>query len=123
MNTITRALAALATITLLSVDDIEERQNVDKPKNISAVDWALYNQHAAKTLAEISGMPAPEPGVLDLAPYEIEMRVLHDDPIDELILAVQRAAAELEGQGEKSDRIAAQLITALARFSTETGRP
>ena len=44
-------------------------------------------------------------------------------PVDSLIEAVRQAAGELEGQGEKSDRIAQQLITARAKFALETGRP
>jgi hypothetical protein len=145
VNAFTRALAALATLTLLSVDDIEAQRKADmitikredqnqacqsgpanpahrKPCSIDPVEWALYNESQNRTLAALSGMPAPEPGVLELAPYEIEIRVVESDPLGELILAVQRAAAELEGQGEKSDRVATQLITALARFSAG-GRP
>jgi hypothetical protein len=36
---------------------------------------------------------------------------------------VRRAASELHGLSEKSDRIAEQLYTALARFAKETGQP
>lgn len=45
------------------------------------------------------------------------------DPIlQELLATVHNAASELHGQGAKSDRIAQQLYTALARFHNETGR-
>lgn len=39
----------------------------------------------------------------------------------DLGLAIRRAASDLENQGEKSDRIATQLLTALARFHAECG--
>jgi hypothetical protein len=119
VNAFTRALAALATITLLSVDDIEapRKADMDRPNNISAVDWAPYNQRANRTLAELSGLPAPEPGVLELAPYEVRV----ESPLGELLTAVRRAASELEGTSEKGDRVSLQLLTALARFHAETG--
>lgn len=43
------------------------------------------------------------------------------DAVSDLTQAVMRAADELEGQGSKSDRIAAQLLHALAVFHRETG--
>jgi outer membrane murein-binding lipoprotein Lpp len=39
----------------------------------------------------------------------------------DLEVCINRAASELEGQGEKSNRIARQLLTALARFHGECG--
>ena len=42
-------------------------------------------------------------------------------PLGYLILAVQRAADDLHGQGARSDRIALQLLTALARYHDEGG--
>lgn len=131
MNAFTRALAALATITLLSVDDIEaERQPMtitipkedqeqrcqERPRGIDPADWARYNERQSRTLATLSGMPAPEPGVLELAPYEA-------GPIHDLLTAVRRAASELEGTSEKGDRVSLQLLTALARYHSETGTP
>jgi hypothetical protein len=120
MSLITRALAALATITLLSVDDVEAgKAEMNRPNNISALDWARYNESQARTLAQLSGLPPAEPGVLELAPYEVRT----DTPIGDLTKAVERAASELHGQGPKSDRIALQLLAALGRFHTETGTP
>ena len=58
---------------------------------------------------------------LELTPYEVSIE--DASPLTDLVQAVRRAASELEGQGEKSDRIAMQLLTALARFAAETGRP
>ncbi len=36
--------------------------------------------------------------------------------------AIRRAVNDLEGQGERSDRIALQLLTALALYAKETGQ-
>lgn len=55
--------------------------------------------------------------------HEIAIRVECSGPLNDLMHAVSRAASELEGQGEKSDRIAAQLLTALAVFQRETELP
>jgi hypothetical protein len=55
---------------------------------------------------------------------EIAIEVVELPPaVDDLTLAVRRAASELHGLSEKSDRIAEQLYAALARFSKETGQP
>ena len=35
--------------------------------------------------------------------------------------AINRAVRDLEGQGSRSDRIALQLLTALAKYAAETG--
>jgi len=51
----------------------------------------------------------------------IAIRIELDEPLQSLLVAVQRAASELEGQGAKSDRISQQLYTALAVFHRETG--
>lgn len=92
-----------------------------KPTNLDPVEWAKYNQSMQRTLARMMGFPEPE---FDLTPYEIEIRTIPSElaePARDLMLDVRRAASELEGQGERSDRIALQLITALARFAQETG--
>ncbi|HLT18670.1 MAG TPA: hypothetical protein VKZ96_04355 [Thermomicrobiales bacterium] len=57
-----------------------------------------------------------EEPTLELAPHEV------GSPVRELLTAVERAASELHGQGAKSDRIALQLLTALARFEGEVGQ-
>lgn len=44
-------------------------------------------------------------------------------PVQHLLTDIRAAASELEGQGEKSDRIATQLLTALAKFARETDMP
>lgn len=41
--------------------------------------------------------------------------------MDDLVRSVARAASELEGTSAKGDRIAAQLLHALAVFHRETG--
>jgi hypothetical protein len=123
VNTTIRAIAALATITLLSVDDVEGRKadmnesKQEKPRGIDPVPWAEYNASQSRTLAEISGLPPPEPVVFELAPYEA------GDPLGDLLLAMDRAASELHGSSPKGDRIAQQLIEARARFHLLTGLP
>lgn len=130
MNTITtRALAALATVALLSVDDLETKgttMTMSKPVSLDPVEWARWNESQARTMAALSGLPEPEPGVLDLAPYEtetLEVRTEITGPLNELLTAVSRAASELQGTSEKGDRIALQLLTAQARFHAEVETP
>lgn len=53
----------------------------------------------------------------------IATRIDFDPALTELIDKVRTAASELEGQGAKSDRIATQLLTALATFHRTVGRP
>ncbi len=53
----------------------------------------------------------------------LSVRVDLDPALTELIDHVRAAASALEGQGAKSDRIATQLLTALARFHLRVGRP
>lgn len=64
---------------------------------------------------------AADEAALDLREFEI--RVECSGPLNDLMHAVSRAASELEGQGAKSDRVAEQLLTALARFQKETALP
>jgi len=86
---------------------------MNEPNNVNPEDWARFNEHTARQAA--SHMSITEQA-LCLEPYEIEIRELPDFELEDLFLAVRRAASELEGQGEKSDRIATQLLTALGRF-------
>lgn len=51
----------------------------------------------------------------------IAIRVELDTPLNELFESIRQAASELEGQGAKSDRIAEQLLYAMAKFCRETG--
>lgn len=76
-----------------------------RPKNQDPLSWAEFN-------AALARIPT-----VRLVEIEPEMRL---DAIRRLQLRVRRAANELEGQGAKSDRIAAQLLTALADFAKET---
>lgn len=69
------------------------------------------------TLRMQMGLDEPE---LELESYAVQVVELPPEIVD-LTLAVRRAASELEGQGEKSDRIATQLLTALALFAKDTG--
>jgi hypothetical protein len=126
VNTITRALAALATVALLSVDDIETKgttMTMSKPVSLDPVEWARWNESQARTMAALSGLPEPEPGVLDIAPYEINPRAVAAEPLAELLTSVRRAADELHGTSAKGDRIALQLVNAMARFHAETETP
>jgi len=61
--------------------------------------------------------PAPEPGVLNLAPYEVL-----SGPRDDLLALVRRAAGELKGTSELGDRVSARLLTAAARYEAEVGQ-
>lgn len=93
---------------------------MDKPNNISPVDWAHYNQQGL-SMNTIEAAIKRWPEVF-IRVDEVELdEVEGPPPHAALTLAVHRAVSELEGQGEKSDRIAAQLLTALARFAAETG--
>lgn len=92
------------------------RQNT--PTSCAPLDWALFNQAEASV-----PLPPRAPAVVenDTAPTSDELRqalVCEADPISlaHLTAAIERAAADLEGQGPRSDRIARQLLTALARF-------
>jgi hypothetical protein len=97
---------------------------VDKPKTIDPNSWAEFNQAIARSIADV---PQPifmtnkgdwEPLELTVEPYEIRVEV--NGPLNELVLAINRAVSDLEGQGERSDRVARQLLTALALFARDT---
>lgn len=86
-----------------------------EPKNLDPVAWAEWNQQTARALSQ-----RMEIEMLELAPYAVEIIELPPAIID-LTLAVRRAASELHGTSEKADRIALQLLTALAHFAKDTG--
>lgn len=93
----------------------------DKPNNIDPAEWARYNASQARTLAVLVGTLDAD---FELTQYEVVVRELPQDmlePARDLMIAVGNAASELEGQGEKSDRIAAQLYEAVAVFAKATG--
>lgn len=104
-----------------------------KPQGYSPVDWAFYNAlignvplngllQAARTVSRGQADAHMSNRFPPLAEMDKALaRHLIPPACDELVLAVNRAVNELEGQGEKSDRIARQLLTALARFAAETG--
>jgi len=58
--------------------------------------------------------------LIDLGPFEVTEAVCAavdaDARYQTLLAAVMRAVDELEGQGARSDRIALQLLTAVARL-------
>jgi hypothetical protein len=76
-----------------------------KPNNICPEAWARFNEQL--------------PRLCDIAIEVVEL----PPAVDDLTLAVRRAASELHGLSEKSDRIAEQLYAALARFAKDTGQP
>lgn len=83
---------------------------MQEPNNRCPVDWARYNEH-------MQAVRRVDQNIALIAKLEAEaLPMLPDFELDDLLLAVRRAASELEGQGEKSDRIATQLLTALGRF-------
>lgn len=92
------------------------RQNT--PNTCAPLDWALFNQAEAHV-----PLPPRAPAVVenDTAPTSEELRQALSCEADPIALAhftaaVERAAADLDGQGARSERIALQLLTALARF-------
>jgi hypothetical protein len=112
------------TITISRADQGQSCQssapnpNHRKPCGIDPVEWAHYNASQARSLAEISGLPPSEAGVLDSEMYETAQ-----GPLDDLLRAVRRAASELERTSEKGDRVSLQLLTAMARFHAEVEAP
>jgi hypothetical protein len=60
-----------------------------------------------------------EPDELELE--SIAIRVELDTPLNELFEVIRQAASELENQGEKSQRIAEQLLAGMAAFCKKTG--
>lgn len=80
--------------------------------------WHDMQMDAAVQISDAVGIEAPE---IELE--EIAIRVEMDEPLKSLMASIRQAASELEGQGEKSDRIAEQLLGALGKFCLETGMP
>ncbi len=78
--------------------------------------WEETLEHAAQRCSEITGCSEPE---LELE--SIAIRVELDTPLNELFEVIRQAVSELEGQGEKSDRIAGQLLGGMGKFCRETG--
>jgi hypothetical protein len=97
---------------------------VNRPNGISVEEWARYNERCAwqATLARagLARHGSQHDADMDLAPYEVKIVEAPSAFVD-LETAIHRAASELEEQGEKSNRIATQLLTALARFHAEIG--
>jgi hypothetical protein len=101
---------------------------VDQPNNIDPEAWARFNEAQKHTPMEGRDHPVPTMVVnrsdWQVRIEEIAIEVVELPPaVDDLTLAVRRAASELHGLSEKSDRIAEQLYAALARFAKETGQP
>ncbi len=80
-------------------------------------EWESMCRDAARQAADALGLDeTPE---LELEQYEI--RVELDTPLRDLFAAINQAVSDLENQGEKSNRIAEQLLAAKAKFCRETG--
>jgi hypothetical protein len=110
MNAIVRALVALTAVALLSVDDIDQEvEPMDKP---------TYNERASRTLAELSGLPAPEPGVVVVEPREVQWPA----PINALLVAVGHGVSDLEGSSELGNKVASNLRQALVKYAKEIGQ-
>lgn len=92
-----------------------------EPTGIDPAAWARYNELTSRGPKVRDPRTLRDEPTFSLEPYEI--RIEWAGPISDLMHAVRRAASELEGQGEKSDRIALQLLTAMARFAVETEMP
>jgi hypothetical protein len=61
---------------------------------------------------------------MELAPYEVVIKTIPTELAQEvrgLLVAMNRAACDLEHQGQRSQRIAVQLLTAMAQFTAKTG--
>lgn len=91
---------------------------MEKPKTLCPESWASYNLETARILTERNGFGTV--AELELEPYSINPEGMLPC-IQDLTLAVRRAVSELHGTSAKADRIALQLITALALFSKENG--
>ena len=110
--TIGRLLIAFAAVGVLSIDDWSNEMRIytsATPRTTDPAEWARHNQQAGPGCV----VPVEPERPLELAPHEV------GSPVRELLTAVERAASELHGQGAKSDRIALQLLTAIARFEGE----
>ena len=95
-----------------------ERTNLEKPRGTDHVAWAEYNARQARTLAELSGLPAPEPGVIVIEPYQASP----SNALTELQRAINCAVDVLQQGGERENRAATQLLTTMALYEQELGR-
>jgi hypothetical protein len=94
----------------------------NRPRSIDPEQWAMWNYRTARALVSAMGPCAPTPeDEVDIDDVAIEVIELPPSFAD-LERAINRAASELQEQGEKSNRIAIQLLTALARFHSELGK-
>ncbi len=73
--------------------------------------------HEQRWHDELLDAALPDPDIEELAIEVTE----YPDSVRDLLIAVRRAASELEGTSEKADRIALQLLTAAAEVHKETG--
>lgn len=104
---------------------------MNQPNNIDPEAWARFNETEQRKPLDGRDQPVPQMVVNRdewLLPFEriaiedIAIEVVElPQAVRDLTLAVRRAASELHGLSEKSDRIAEQLYAALARFAKETG--
>jgi hypothetical protein len=84
---------------------------MQEPKNLDPEAWARWNERW-RARASARG---------HIEPYVIHIQSC--GPLNDLLWSVRNAASELEGTSEKADRIATQLLTALAKFALETDMP
>lgn len=111
---------------------------MQKPQSINPVEWAEYNRrpegkdHPQPTMVvnnrewphfeavlgpEIDAMIAStlrDPPRVQIVGEHPAARILEE--------AINRAVRDLEGQGSRSDRVALQLLTALALYAAEVGK-
>jgi hypothetical protein len=91
---------------------------MEEPKNLDPEAWARWNEYCAQTVARMLGWPMPT-----IEREQMRIEVQSCGPLNDLLWSVRNAASELEGTSEKADRIATQLLTALAKFARETDMP
>lgn len=91
-------------------------ESATKPNNIDPVAWARYNESQARSLAALSGLPAPEASADEVV--TLEVRTDATGPLRELMGAVRGAAVELQ---DSNAEVATELTIALARFANQTG--
>lgn len=77
--------------------------------------WVFKERQTVETYQELIDTPE------DIELESIAIRVELDTPLNNLFEVIRQAASELENQGEKSQRIAEQLLRGMAKFCKETG--
>ena len=90
-----------------------------KPTNQDPAAWAEYNQWRSAMCNMFVGNLYAELALTQSA-TGIDVRSL-PTPVLNLVIAVRRAATDLELGGERENRIANQLWSALADIAKETG--